>query len=122
MYKDDIKLFNEIIDKNNIDLNAIEYLDSSILIAAVHAEKLNVVTEIIRRTGKRLINKAPVGGDTPIILAALLGNKPITQYLLEHGADVTIQNYEGKAALDYASDPEIKKMLEEALKSVTEKK
>lgn len=42
-------------------------------------------------------------GDTPLIIAARNGNTEIVEMLLNHGADLTLQNDSGESALDVAS-------------------
>ncbi|XP_052242175.1 uncharacterized protein LOC127852295 isoform X2 [Dreissena polymorpha] len=58
-------------------------------------------------------------GNTPLIWAAKRGHAKIVQLLLQHGADVTLRNYEGHTALDVAS-PSIRSILLESVERTTE--
>jgi len=48
------------------------------------------------------INEQITEGDTPLMLAAQLGNDEIIQLLINYGADINFSNTEGKRAIDYA--------------------
>ena len=47
-------------------------------------------------------------GDTPLIIAARNGHERMVDLLLNHGADLTLQNDIGESALDLAS-PQLRK-------------
>ena len=42
-------------------------------------------------------------GDTPLIIASRNGHQDMVEMLLNHGADLTLQNDNGENALDVAS-------------------
>jgi uncharacterized protein len=50
------------------------------------------------------VNVADKRGQTPLMIAAIRGNCGVTRILLENGADKTLQNIEGKAAKDFATE------------------
>ena len=52
-------------------------------------------------------------GDTPLIIAARNGHEDIVEMLLNHGADLTLQNDNGESALDVASPALRKSILSE---------
>jgi ankyrin repeat protein len=45
------------------------------------------------------------------MVASVNGNTEIVKLLLEKGANPTLKDKEGKTALDYAGNPDIKKLL-----------
>ena len=49
-----------------------------------------------------------MSGDTPLIIAARNGRQDIVELLLNHGADLTLQNDSDESALDMAT-PSLKK-------------
>ena len=53
------------------------------------------------------------GGDgwRPLMYASKNGHKEIVQLLLDHNADISFKNCEGKTAVDLASSDEIKEMI-----------
>jgi hypothetical protein len=64
-----------------------------------------------------LNNWANAAGKTPLHIASQMGNIPIVNFLLEHGADVDIRDQQGNSSLHYASaygHVEIVKLLLEA--------
>jgi uncharacterized protein len=56
-------------------------------------------------------NAIDEGGRTPLMVASFKGKERIVRYLLENRADVTVQDNEGKNALDYAEAGEHENIL-----------
>ncbi|MGD9008489.1 MAG: ankyrin repeat domain-containing protein, partial [Desulfobacteraceae bacterium] len=52
-------------------------------------------------------------GWTPLMRAAKGGHQETLRILLQNGADVHLRNKEGKTALDYAKDGDIRRMLQQ---------
>lgn len=48
------------------------------------------------------------------MLASVIGNLKVVQYLIENGADVNIKDNYGRAALDLAKTKEIKEVLKKS--------
>lgn len=66
-------------------------------------------------------NACDQNGDTPLIWAARLGvNLVIVKSLLKCGADLHIQNKQGKTAIDFAQHPNLKDLLGNKLAGVTQ--
>ena len=63
---------------------------------------------LISRNRTAVDARDPMTGDTPLIVAARGGRRDMIELLLNHGADLTLQNDSGESALDVAS-PALKK-------------
>lgn len=66
-----------------------------------HATTLKAVKALVSG-GARVDLANPETGKTPLMLAALQGYEKIVRYLLNQGADVTVEDVKGKSAIDYA--------------------
>ena len=55
---------------------------------------------------------ASYSGFTPLHYAVLLNNKTFIEYLLDKGADPTLENNRGYTPADYCTDEDIKLLLE----------
>lgn len=83
------------------------------LIQAIRQGDLDSIKAILQAQPD-LINKRGVGGFTPLILVAYLGNTQITNYLLEQGADINGRDVAGNTALigvAFKGDPEMAQLL-----------
>ena len=63
------------------------------------------------------INQQTDDGTTSLMIAVIYRNTEIVKILLEHGADPMIKDDEGKIALDFAEDPEIKNFMKTYMSS-----
>ncbi|MCC2646264.1 MAG: ankX 2 [Rickettsiaceae bacterium] len=84
-------------------------------IAALHKSILSgkeYITKVLLDAGAEVNAKSL--DKTPLIWAALFSKTETINLLLEKGADVNIKDSAGKNAIDYASSPEIKDILEKA--------
>lgn len=80
---------------------------------AIMTDNLEALRQHIE-AGSRLNEKDPIGGSSPLILAALFGRTAMAQLLIEAGADLNLQNKEGSTALHTAAffcRPEMVKLL-----------
>lgn len=70
--------------------------------AAVMAGDMKAVNDYIN-AGKDLNVKDPIGGSSPLIVAALFNRTEIVQRLLDAGAQINLQNNDGSTALHSAA-------------------
>lgn len=69
---------------------------------AVMTSNLDVLKQHIA-AGSNLNEKDPYGGSSPLITAALIGNKEAASLLLDAGADINFTNNDGSTALHTAA-------------------
>ena len=65
-------------------------------------ELKRLIQEIVATYGKSGLDRQNNNGKTPLLLAAQLGCTEAITYLLDHGADVTLQDNEGNMPLHWA--------------------
>ncbi|WP_290793791.1 ankyrin repeat domain-containing protein [Flavihumibacter sp. UBA7668] len=92
--------------------------------AVLNGDKKAVQQHIAVRTN--INEKDPVGGSSPLIIAALFGKTEIAKILLEAGVDINQQNNDGSTALHTAAffcRPEIVQLLlsNKAVKTIKNK-
>jgi ankyrin repeat protein len=68
------------------------------------------ITEYLLSAGAK-IDATDATGQTALMWAARAGREAVVQLLLKSGADPAHRSFEGKAAVDYATDPHILRML-----------
>ena len=90
------------------------------LIEKVEVGDLDAVIELVGKGAN--VNEKDEWGVTALMIASKRGRVEIVKALLEADADVSIKNKYGNTAIDYTSDDEIKKMLNDALRKQKEKK
>ena len=76
--------------------------DSLALIVAVESGRLDLVEELLSREDGMNINVKGAKGQTPLMQAAMMGDIAMAHLLLNYGADVYAQDFEGWTALGYA--------------------
>jgi hypothetical protein len=114
MRTENIDIIRLIIDKVClVDLEECGKNGSTPLQLAVYEDRIDVVRMLIEEYGVKIDN--PGGKDrTPLMTAAFITNKEITQYLIDHGANVNWQDSYGRTALHFlAKDiyPDVTKLL-----------
>jgi ankyrin repeat protein len=80
-------------------------------------QQLGIAREILQR-GVAVDGRSGVHQTTPLMLAAVSGNRELLTLLLQHGADPRLTNAKGESALSYArrkGRDDIARLLEEAL-------
>ena len=76
--------------------------DSLALIVAVESGRLDLVEALLSREDGMNINVKGAKGQTPLMQAAMMGDIAMARLLLNYGADVYAQDFEGWTALGYA--------------------
>ena len=76
--------------------------DSLALIVAVESGRLDLVEVLLSRKDGMNINAKGAKGQTPLIQAAMMGDIAMARLLLNYGADVYAQDFEGWTVLGYA--------------------
>ena len=76
--------------------------DSLALIVAVESGRMDLVEELLSREDGMNINVKGAKGQTPLMQAAMMGDIAMARLLLNYGADVYVQDFEGWTALGYA--------------------
>jgi ankyrin repeat protein len=101
MRAEDIEIIRLIIDKVClVDLEDCGKNGSTSLQLAVNEDRLDVVKMLVEDYCVKVDN--PGGKDrTPLMISAFLTNKEITQYLINHGANVNWQDSYGRTALHF---------------------
>ena len=118
---DDIELVNVLLD-NGADINEVEDVEL-VFIAAKMTPKVydkhktngtvfasgydentaKGITEIVCiLLNNRSVNITTESGETLLMFSAKSGNEYLVKYLLDNGADVSLVDYKGRTALDYA--------------------
>jgi len=91
-----------LLSEGNKDLvNLQDDLFKTALMFAVWQNYEDMV-EILLEEGKAKMNEQSKEGDTALIMGAYLGNKAITDLLLQYGADVNVENFDKENALTAA--------------------
>ena len=70
--------------------------------AAVIGGNLDAVKQLLDQ-GENIDKADPEGGSSPLILAAMFGQKEIAKYLIDRGADLNFQNNDGSTPLHTAA-------------------
>jgi ankyrin repeat protein len=78
-------------------------LDPTLLNAAVHAQKLEIVALLLDK-GVNVNVQDPKSGWTPLHFAALVNNYEIAALLLKHGASTRIRSHKDRSAMNIAAD------------------
>lgn len=101
MRAEDIEIIRLIIDKVClVDLEEYGKNGSTPLQLAVYEDRFDVVRMLVEVYGVKIDN--PGGKDrTPLMTAAFITNKEITQYLIDHGANVNWQDSYGRTVLHF---------------------
>lgn len=76
--------------------------NGNVLHRAVILNKVDVIQ--LFSTDKQLINAKGIGGRTPLMIAAQLGNREICELLLKAGAEIHAMAKSGKTALQFAQE------------------
>lgn len=101
MRTEDIEIIRLIIDKVClVDLEDCGKNGSTSLQLAVNEDRIDVVKMLVEDYCVKVDN--PGGKDrTPLMISAFLTNKEITQYLIDHGANVNWEDSYGRTALHF---------------------
>jgi ankyrin repeat protein len=83
------------------DKVSLEYNGHNPLVSAVYSKDLSTVKYLVANNFR--INENDDYGETPLIVAAKLGNPDLTRYLLDAGADPIIADREGRTSLMWAA-------------------
>ncbi len=101
MRAEDIEIIRLIIDKVClVDLEDCSKNGSTALQLAVYEDRFDVVRMLIEEYGVKIDNPGEKDR-TPLMTAAFITNIEITQYLLDHGANVNWQDSYGRTALHF---------------------
>ena len=122
------KYGNEKVVKALSDMGAVEEVDkegmSEKLLKILWGEDADKIDEKraieMIKDGANLEKKNKIG-DTALILASYHGHVEVVKALLDAGAKVDEKNDKGYTAIDFTSDDEIKKLLNEAMRKPKEK-
>ena len=85
---------------------------TSVLHLAIQCADHIVVEQVLSSSAKPDIDSQDKDGNTPMHLASMLGRASLVKVLLEHNADTTTLNFQGKSALDLARTPDIFQLLQ----------
>ena len=91
----------------------------NVLFIAIGQESPNLLKAVLHAKAKlrKVILHDTTNGKSPLMWAAGLKQTESVRLLLEAGADVTQQNYEGKTVFDFASDKETIDLLQKYKKT-----
>lgn len=89
--------------ENNADIDAKNEEEQTPLHLAAKAGKTNVVRELVRIGGKRVVDDEDEDSNTPLHLAALAGNSKVAGVLIDAGADICARNTSQWTPLDCAA-------------------
>uniref|UniRef100_A0A6C0ED74 Uncharacterized protein n=1 Tax=viral metagenome TaxID=1070528 RepID=A0A6C0ED74_9ZZZZ len=107
----------KILVKNGAETTIIDNNGDSYLALACHNGNTEIVKILLENGASSVINEADIGGLTPLLYATKRKHFDIIKLLVEHGADVNIQNKEGFTPLINSILYEDKKSVELLLKS-----
>jgi hypothetical protein len=100
--------------KENVDLGVLANDGSTLLMAAVRADNLELVRWAIERGTDVDAVRPKKTHATALMMAAGRGHLEIVQLLLSAGADPNVTNHEGETALDLAKGREVRELLRAA--------
>ncbi|CAD5117061.1 DgyrCDS5882 [Dimorphilus gyrociliatus] len=93
----------KLLLENNADIDAKNEEEQTPLHLAAKAGKTNVVRELVRVGGKRVVDDEDEDSNTPLHLAALAGNSKVAQVLIEANANISARNTSQWTPLDCAA-------------------
>ena len=96
-----------------LDINKQDIKGNTLLHVAAFCNNSSDIVTFLLNNGAKL-NIQSESGNTPLHVASMMNNIQIVQLLLDHGADITIKNNEGKTAEDKAKSALIKNLLAQA--------
>ncbi len=102
-----------------VDLNQIDERGWMPLQRAVYFNNVDLVDKMILK--KADINISLADNFSPLMIAGMKGHKEVVQILLKAGADPMAKNSSGQTAYLLTFDPEIKKMMLQAVEEAKEK-
>lgn len=106
----------KLLVNNGANVNLKNASGNSIIYFAVCQNRTEILKFLL---GKNiLVDALTTDNISPAMIATIKGNKEILKLLISHGADISLKSKSGKAAIDYATKPEIKQLLKNS-KSVS---
>jgi uncharacterized protein len=103
--------FIEVLLAHGCDINQVDSDGLSSIDIAIKFKREDVIRMCLAK-GMDVNATSRKSGITPIVLAACFNNISIAQLLLDHGADINVQDSSGMSTKDYAKKLGQKKMLE----------
>lgn len=96
-----IKLAQDGLDVNQVNLEG----QTPLMLAAQADQNALAVTELLITQGAN-VNEVDQYGNTALIYAVQANDLPVVKALVEHGADISIENKSGSKAIDFAEGDE----------------
>ncbi|MCF8474765.1 MAG: ankyrin repeat domain-containing protein [Emcibacter sp.] len=94
----------------NVNIHADNISDLRPIHSACAAGHGAIVNLLLKAGAKP--NVIQMGGYTPLMISASLGNAPVIDMLLDYGADITIQSDDNRTAADFAKSSGFEGLLE----------
>lgn len=108
--------WNEVVNlllASGADVNEPGWLCYSPLHQAVNGKDTRVIKTLLAHGA--ILDRKNCHGQTPLMIAAAVGNVPVVKELLIAGANPSIQANDGKTALEYAKTNEVASLVAEAI-------